>query len=352
MDVTKFELLGETIQIKDKIARDDISILNERVTNNESSIQTNENDISTLKHTIGNYDLSNVVMMGDSYLNGGGSTNPLTDNWGDLLSIYLNINNYRKYPNGGGGFIVKGALDQNFITMVSPGGYVYNNEQNKNNVKTVIVMGGINDGEVSGDTMRATVSSFIEALRNCFPNAKPLIIYNFTPVPMYYPHIYGICKACADYGLDTPQNSFWWLWNGNDLFNSDNVHPNTLGYKRGTQILASWIKGYDFIVPTTGKITEKGLNWYIRFIDGKCSILVSGTFSDATNILVSTLPNSLKTTNDINLVSSVGSSFSSLTLKSSGIVNGININTGTYVAYNAFEFSVYCLLKGMFKIYN
>jgi lysophospholipase L1-like esterase len=352
MDVTKFELLGETIQIKDKIARDNISILNERVTNNETSIQTNENDISTLKHTIGNYDLSNVVMIGDSYLNGGGSTNPLTDNWGDLLSIYLEINNYRKYPNGGGGFIVKGALDQNFISMVSPGGYVYNNEQNKNNVKTVIVMGGINDGEVSGDTMRATVSSFIEALRNCFPNAKPLIIYNFTPVPMYYPHIYGICKACADYGLDTPQNSFWWLWNGNDIFNSDNIHPNTLGYKRGTQILASWIRGYEFIPPTSGKITEKGLNWVIRFIDGKCSIFVSGTLSDTTNVLVATLPKSLKTTNDINLVSGVGTPFSGLTLKSSGIVNGININTGTFVSYNAFEFSVYCLLKRMFNIYN
>ena len=352
MDVTKFELLGETIQIKDKIARDNISILNERVTNNESSIQTNENDISTLKHTIGNYDLSNVVMIGDSYLNGGGSTNPLTDNWGDLLSIYLEINNYRKYPNGGGGFIVKGALDQNFISMVSPGGYVYNNEQNKNNVKTVIVMGGINDGEVSGDTLRATVSSFIEALRNCFPNAKPLIIYNFTPVPMYYPHIYGICKACADYGLDTPQNSFWWLWNGNDIFNSDNIHPNTLGYKRGTQILASWIKGYDFIPPTSGKITEKGLNWFIRFMDGKCSIFVSGTLSDTTNVLVATLPNSLKTTNDINLVSSVGTPFSNLTLKSSGIVNGTNINSGTFVSINAFEFSVYYLLRGMINIYN
>lgn len=87
-------------------------------------------------------------------------------------------------------------------------------------------------------------------------------------------------------------------------------------------------------------------------MDGKCSIFVSGTFSDNTNILVPTLPNSLKTTNDINLVSSVGTPFSGLTLKSSGIVNGININTGTYVSYNAFEFSVYCLLKGMFNIYN
>lgn len=352
MDVTKFELLGETIQIKDKIARDNISVLNEKVTNNETSIQTNENDISTLKHTIGNYDLSNVVMIGDSYLNGGGSTNPLTDNWGDLLSIYLNINNYRKYPNGGGGFIVKGALDQNFISMVSPGGYVYNNEQNKNNVKTVIVMGGINDGEVSGDTMRATVSSFIQALRNCFPNAKPLIIYNFTPVPMYYPHIYGICKACADYGLDTPQNSFWWLWNGNDIFNSDNIHPNTLGYKRGTQILASWIRGHEFIPPTSGKITEKGLNWFIRFMDGKCSIFVNGTVSDTANVLVTTLPNSLKTTNDINLVSNVGTPFSNLTLKSSGIVNGTNINSGTFVSINAFEFSVYYLLRRMINIYN
>ena len=154
------------------------------------------------KRIVGGFDLSNVVMIGDSYAAGANTTAPSTDNWCVQLANLLDIINYRYYSNGGGGFITSGAAGGNFTYMLSSSGNVYKAEsKDAAKVTMVIIMGGINDGNVAEGTMQSSVANTITAAKQLFPNARILLSYNFFWRPYPIGQSRGIEMACNDAGV-------------------------------------------------------------------------------------------------------------------------------------------------------
>lgn len=247
-------------------------------------IDTLQTDVAGMyKRTVGGFDLSNVVMMGDSYAAGANTTVPSTDNWCVQLAELLDITNYRYYSNGGGGFISSGAAGGNFTWMLSSSGNVYKAEtKNADKVTMVIIMGGINDGNIDVDTMSSNVATAITAAKTLFPNARLLLSYNFFWRPYPIGQSRGIEVACNDAGVPFVDIAPWAMADSNEMY-TDNVHPNSAGVRRFTAMLAAYIRGYRNNVPHRKLITYNGINcrWWVQ--GGELRMMIAGTATDTAN---------------------------------------------------------------------
>lgn len=235
------------------------------------------------KRIVGGFDLSNVVMIGDSYAAGANTTAPSTDNWCVQLANLLEITNYRYYSNGGGGFITSGAAGGNFTYMLSSSGNVYKAEsKDAANVTMVIIMGGINDGNVAESTMSSSVTTAITAAKQLFPNARLLLSYNFFWRPYPIGQSRGIEMACNDAGVPFVDIAPWAMADSNEMY-TDNVHPNSAGVRRFTAMLAAYIRGYRNTVPHRKLITYNGINcrWWVQ--GGELRMMIAGTATNTAN---------------------------------------------------------------------
>ena len=235
------------------------------------------------KRVVGGFDLSNVVMIGDSYAAGANTTAPSTDNWCVQLAKLLDITNYRYYSNGGGGFITSGAAGGNFTYMLSSSGNVYKAEsKNAAKVTMVIIMGGINDGNVSEGNMSSAVTNTITAAKQLFPNARLLLSYNFFWRPYPIGQSRGIEMACNDAGVPFVDIAPWAMADSNEMY-TDNVHPNSAGVRRFTAMLAAYIRGYRNTVPHRKLISYNGFNcrWWVQ--GGELRMMIAGTATNTAN---------------------------------------------------------------------
>ena len=235
------------------------------------------------KRVVGGFDLSNVVMIGDSYAAGANTTAPSTDNWCVQLAKLLDITNYRYYSNGGGGFITSGAAGGNFTYMLSSSGNVYKSEsKDAAKVTMVIIMGGINDGNVSEGNMSSAVTNTITAAKQLFPNARLLLSYNFFWKPYPIGQSRGIEMACNDAGIPFVDIAPWAMADSNEMY-TDNVHPNSAGVRRFTAMLAAYIRGYRNNVPHRKLISYNGFNcrWWVQ--GGELRMMIAGTATNTAN---------------------------------------------------------------------
>lgn len=234
------------------------------------------------KRIVGGFDLSNVVMIGDSYAAGANTTAPSTDNWCVQLANLLEITNYRYYSNGGG-FITSGAAGGNFTYMLSSSGNVYKAEsKDAAKVTMVIIMGGINDGNVAEGTMQSSVANTITAAKQLFPNARMLLSYNFFWRPYPIGQSRGIELACNDAGVPFVDIAPWAMADSNEMY-TDNVHPNSAGVRRFTAMLAAYIRGYRNNVPHRKLISYNGFNcrWWVQ--GGELRMMIAGTATNTAN---------------------------------------------------------------------
>lgn len=281
---------AETVKTHDDQIRklkstvDGLDILGSHVPGLVDKVADLQGDVAGMyKRIVGGFDLSNVVMIGDSYAAGANTTAPSTDNWCVQLANLLEITNYRYYSNGGGGFITSGAAGGNFTYMLSSSGNVYKAE-NKDAAKVtmVIIMGGINDGNVAEGTMSSSVTTTITAAKQLFPNARLLLSYNFFWRPYPIGQSRGIEMACNDAGVPFVDIAPWAMADSNEMY-TDNVHPNSAGVRRFTAMLAAYIRGYRNTVPHRKLISYNGINchWWVQ--GGELRMMIAGTATNTAN---------------------------------------------------------------------
>lgn len=341
-DVKRFLVDGTSVGIKDEVARNSVATLSSETEQNFSGV---ENKISNIKN------FSKTILIGDSFLSGTGANNPANDNWGAKLAKYIN-GELKAFPNGGGGFLTSGAAGTNFTGQISAGGSAYTAFTDRNEVSAVVAVGGCNDGDGSIDTIYNAVVAFVNKAKESFPNAKVYVVYTPTVAPtLPCQQAMGVIQAACDTGAYTPDNSFGWLWDARDSYNSgDNIHPNTAGYARLASILGRWLVSGDTSVPIrTAGYGNGGLTWYFTFDADNLYIRVNGTTtSQLVGNVVSGLAKCLTPANDIQLVSGI-TALSGATLKGGNIAVGDRIPNESYIFFNCWTIPKINLLPQMFK---
>ena len=214
-----------------------ISDVDGQITEQLTPLTTRVSNIEANLNSLNVYNFDTCVFIGDSYLN----QNPA---WGDVLAgILPGCRAHYNFASGGGGFQISGS-NGSFLDMVSNGGFVYNAVQSyKNDVTFVLIEGGINDGDTGMSNETVAVNNTLNAAKNLFPNAKIVVVYNW--ISRAYPNNIweGIKLGCYLSGVPFCPNSYLWLWNDNDklYFQSDHIHPNSLGTNRACLAIYIWL---------------------------------------------------------------------------------------------------------------
>lgn len=240
-------------------------------------------------------ELTEMVIFGDSW-----ADPEVTDAiWGNYLAGKLNltVHNYAKNAARIANTI-QNNLEAQVTTATSDTSY------NKNKVKYVFIVAGINDYRNS--TNKQTVAdAAVLAIENCktlYPNAKILFATNcafpmtIAQVRYFFDVVRFVRTNCCIQTIDLTG------YFGGYLFNPSNYyHLTQAGYKQLAGILASAIEGGDVECPvhhqqitfstgnvadwTTQKI-ENAIHWCLRLdIDISQSSFTSGTISEVGNQL-------------------------------------------------------------------
>lgn len=159
---------GTRYKVKDADARSSIETIN-------GDIETINNNIENINNEIENKELTEVVVIGDSYSSK--SYLPNNELWCEIVANTLNLT-LHNYAEAGAGFLADGdEKASTFSTQLDEA----NNDTsfNNNKVKYVLIYGGTNDleffsGNNKNDYISAYENTFVKA-RNYYPKAK--IVY-------------------------------------------------------------------------------------------------------------------------------------------------------------------------------
>lgn len=211
--VSKFNVLGLDIDVKDAQARNDIELINS----------------------------SKYIFIGDSY--GDGLTpNGNVPGWCNLVPQYMGLNNddYYSHPIGGIGFTTSPV---NFKSRLMECVDHFNN----NYVKFIVVCGGANDTNSNSGAIDLAISDFCSYAKEHFPNAKVLIgcVGNSTDATKRESILNVVrtaYKQCARYGAEYLTNVEYIL-HDYELMSRDTLHPTRYGYEVLSIGIANAIKG-------------------------------------------------------------------------------------------------------------
>lgn len=145
-DISKIQIESGTYDIKDEVARELIA-------------------------NIGNEE---IIIIGDSYLEGVGTTNPTTDNFGYLLMQKLGMDgtNFHRWAEGGSSFTNPGSQGHTWQGIIE----ARKNEVTKANITKILLVGGYNDINANtGEDINTAISNTMTTIKNNFPNAKTYI---------------------------------------------------------------------------------------------------------------------------------------------------------------------------------
>lgn len=183
-------------------------------------------------------------MIGDSY-GVGVTSGATTTGWCDRVKSILQIPNekYFKFVEGGAGFVTPGLSGNTFLKLLE------NNIDaitDKNDVTTIIVCGGYNDNSVTTDNLNNAIQSFMNYVKQNFPNAKVFcgMVGNSGAKTesgaIIRKNLGGYIIRCyqniiihGGYYLNGIENI---MKDYNDFMSNDNIHPNEFGY--------TWLSAY------------------------------------------------------------------------------------------------------------
>ena len=214
------------------------------------------------------------LFIGDSYAEGYTPDGNITS-WCDLTKNMCNIkdSDFHKYFHGGYGFATGNA---SFTALLHNAINDLNNQE-KNNIKYIIVGGGFNDAYNTGN-IEINIESFINLAKNNFKNATVVV----APIGwccqsktssdhsnITYKNLINMIKAyrkATIYGGCYIPNIEMSLHH-NDFFSSDFVHPNSNGQYQIAYLISNWIKARNFT--TSEYIDNIGINAELNDANGE-----------------------------------------------------------------------------------
>ena len=190
------------------------------------------------------------------------------------LGLTLNVTGFNASVNGAG---FSNSANSQFLTNLQTAVSSFTNEQ-KNNVKRIIVCGGYNDRDASQADIQTAIQSYINYCKTTFPNAKVYVGFiandgtanqsngGSTNIRDHFTlNVLPAYQNCKNYGGYYLTNVEYVMHNY-ELFMEDNVHPN----EAGENVLANVI--YQVLETGDCKITLPRINPTMQDKDGQAGI--------------------------------------------------------------------------------
>ena len=230
----------EQLQEDVSILKDEMLTVQTDVDALEAKLQTDVDALEAKVQALPLISTDNVVMIGDSFLDGYLTTTPSTDNWGAQLVRLLSIPTYIKVSEGGAGYLAAGNVTSRTFSGLLNDAHSQSADPAK--VTAVIIVGGVNDYDVT-DNFSSAVTATINLAHTLFPNASIVPVYS----PAYklklgiqYIRFAGALRA-ANVPVHTPAMSYTWMIGRTEWFNSDHLHPTTAGQAVIAKELAAFL---------------------------------------------------------------------------------------------------------------
>jgi lysophospholipase L1-like esterase len=211
-----------------------------------SSLETSINGITNRINVLSSYDLSNVLIVGDSYTVGTGATTPTTDNWAQQWVNIAHPLQYSIHGYGGNGFIRPGTdghtLLQDITLLATSQTQVY-----RNSVSLFILQGGINDQFQSGtySTIDTAMTNTFNYVKAQYPNAKIVCLYYACPTPVYrFLYSNGVASLRKN-GIVATFDARTWIYYNPTYDYSDNTHPTSAGHSHIAKMFQLFLQGCD-----------------------------------------------------------------------------------------------------------
>lgn len=239
-EVTKFNLFGQDVTIKDSTGRQQISSTNKRVDSVVQQLRRANTNITKNSTAISlGVNLSYTVILGDSYTEGYLLPDPENDNWAAQFVKLAKIPKHQIFGQGGTGFGKTGDLQQfNATTYFNK---IKTEIESPEDVTAFIVCLGWNDRSNQA-VLSENVDKFWSTVKAYLPNAKLLYFVN--------PSFTVLRKQCLDILYDRAEaagvitfNSYYWQLLDAASFNADRVHPSKEGAYRIAGNLLSCLCG-------------------------------------------------------------------------------------------------------------
>lgn len=248
-----------------RAARDDIAAACEEqgVDAAGASLAMLADKVRTIGRGRTGFDLTDVVLIGDSYLQGyladGGA------NWGDYLIDYLGLTSVRKYAYGGIGYVNTSNTEQlTFAQAVT--GPITAAEPAPEKTTLVLIMGGVNDGGYTVGDITTGASDFLAAAHTLWPNA--MVVGVISPwVKVVRRAVYDGIAAGFLYSRKTSmcKLSYSWMVGAVSRYASDLLHPTAEGHQQIALHLKDYLlTGQDLGVPRLVQVYSDWLQGYVN----------------------------------------------------------------------------------------
>lgn len=273
-EVSKFNMGGQDIYVKDAQARQLISGLQSDVVGANQRINTL--DLRT-KNVI-NFDYT--VFVGDDFLSGYGLQYPSTQNWGYLFSQIVKCSKARFLANPGMGFCNQGTNGLNAASYLVDSA---SSIEDKAKVTCVIVCLGFSDRTYSSETIRENVRTFWGQCGSIFPNANFVYLVNPTFGCMTRDNMFALYDV-STLSKITTIDSWWWFMLHYGQFQEDRIHLNQYGQERMSKYLFSSLTGGRVYTGVTSNMSLGG-GWTVEFKTecDKIQLLVAGDYPQETD---------------------------------------------------------------------
>jgi len=210
----------------------------------DSTINQIQENISNIRNQISFMNSKKVILIGDSYAQGGTPEGQVTA-WQDLFITKTGLTNTIKKAHGGVGFI--NTVDgKNFKTLLEE-------VEADSSVTDIIVLGGYNDQLANYTSVYNAINSFKSEANSRFPNAE--IHIGMVGWSKDSTKLYDLNNILCHYRQATKGNGCHYL-NGIeytmhryfDYFSSDGFHPNQTGqYAISDNLVQAWKNGTVYV---------------------------------------------------------------------------------------------------------
>nr|DAU86373.1 MAG TPA: hypothetical protein [Bacteriophage sp.] len=217
--------------------------------------------VTALESGTGGKSYSNIVCIGDSWLEGYSSIGTYTS-WGTLLARDLGAEVYNSYK-GACGFSVK-SDGINFTSLVSS---AKNSVTDATAVDCVVIGGGINDRKTGVATVKSAAATCISTAINAFPNADiyvfPMMLAGRFISNSAMSVMRGIEEGCASVNstrVVVYGDCYDWIYDDSSM-QADSYHPNQAGHN----LIADYMRQVMFggnPVAHEGQVSISGANSY------------------------------------------------------------------------------------------
>lgn len=236
MDVTNFNMFGQSIYVKDSAAR------------------TTAN--TALNRTGNGVDFSKTIIIGDSF---SGSWYSSYQSWAQMFKNFVETNGgvCSVYSYGGTGFVATGLENVSFADAWTD--KIVPAETEISKTTCVIVQGGLNDYNQTTDAEKAGVKRLLQKIKDSCPGAK---IYGAVLYSLFQPFsttLFGIYNGFREMGIPATTCAPFLMLNRPELFADDNLHPNKEGMELMFNSILSFIMGTgEWIEPVGGFVGGLG----------------------------------------------------------------------------------------------